>query len=277
MSGDSHVTDLCGRLFAHPAAVVQAVTHAIGGRYRIEPHSHRDVLQFDLFEHCAGRAYIDQRWHDLAGISTLVAYPGMEHGYELTCGRVYNVKLQVRRTWPALRSRPWSTVCLDIDGGQTIGSSLRVVTRLGLANPTPPALMLTRLAEVLCLWPRGDGQGESAPLIVGDELEVTMARAVDLIEHRLHDPPSVQQLANVAAYSTRHFTRRFHALFGCTPHAYITARRFSVARQRLIEDRRNISVLAGDLGFSSVSAFSRWFTKQSGVSPSDFREDPSIM
>jgi len=64
---------------------------------------------------------------------------------------------------------------------------------------------------------------------------------------------------------------------GATPHTYITARRFALARQVLSQDRLKINQVADQLGFGSVATFSRWFSQQAGISPSKFREDPGMM
>jgi len=276
MSSDAAITDLCGRIFADPSRLLQTVAHVITAPYRIEPHAHRDVLQFDLFEDCAGIAQVAGERRELAGVSVLTAYPGEEHGYELRGGTVFNVKLRVVRNWLAVKSGPWPALRTDLNNAEALAASLRVVTRLGLVSEARPPLLLSRLSEALSLWPRAN-ESDELPGVVGEELEPTMAAAVALIEQRLNDPPSVQELAGIAAYSPRHFTRRFHALFGCPPRDYIAARRLAATKQMLIEDRRTINRIAEDLGFASAAQFSRWFAREAGVSPSRFRGDPGVM
>src|SRR5690606_33529857 len=155
---------------------------------------------------------------------------------------------RVARSWPAVRRRVWPALRTDLKHAEALAGSLRVVARLGLVSAARPPLLLSRLAEALSLWPRRE-EPDEAPAVVGDDLEPTMAEAIALIESRLHDPPTVPQLAAVAAYSPRHFTRRFHALFGCPPRDYIAARRLAASKQMLIEDRRTIARIAADLGF----------------------------
>jgi len=104
-----------------------------------------------------------------------------------------------------------------------------------------------------------------------------MSAALDRIDRRLDGPPGIEELAQVAHFSGRHFSRRFQAAMGATPHTYITARRFALARQVLSQDRLKINQVAEQLGFGSVATFSRWFSQQAGISPSKFREDPGVM
>lgn len=278
---------LCAEVFARPDTLVQALTHPIDGPWVIEPHAHRDQLQLDLFEHCAGRLWIDGRWVALSGMTAMASPPGATHGYQLQPearhdgpGRVYHVRLRVGGALRRSASRVFEPVAGELAGVTALVAAMRVVIRLGAVDGVRPPMLLARLAEVLCLWPGGTA-GASRETSGGyaepSRNERGMSAALDLIDKRLADPPGIEELAHVAHFSSRHFSRRFQAAMGCTPHTYITARRFALARQVLSQDRLKISDVAEQLGFGSVATFSRWFSQQAGVSPSSFREDPSVM
>jgi len=61
------------------------------------------------------------------------------------------------------------------------------------------------------------------------ELDHELAEAVALIHQETSRPPTLDELADLASMSPRHFARRFETLLGCTPHTYITARLFARA------------------------------------------------
>lgn len=283
---DAAVRELCSHLFADPARLVQTLTHQIEARFEIAPHTHDDVLQFDLLVGCAGRVWAQGRSHAIAGTTALVSPPGDTHGYTLEPGdgpsRVYHFKLRVEPGWGAVKQRAWPAALVDVGAAEPLRAALRAVMRLGVVERLRPPLLMVRVAEVLCLWPTARGQAERATLgtAAGDDdaqQERRMAAAVALIDARLADPPDLDELAQAAHYSPRHFARRFRRLYGCTPHTYLTAKRFALARQMLTEDRLRITHIADRLGFGSVATFSRWFSQQAGVSPTDYRQDPTVM
>ncbi len=282
---DAVIRVLCADLFASPQKIVQALTHPIDAHWVIPPHAHEDQLQFDLLEHCAGRVMAEGKWSAITGTTALMSAPGAEHGYEIdpqpdhdAPGRVYHVRIAVDRTLSARLAAIYPAVSSDLSGVAALVAAMRVVIRLGAVEHVRPPMLLVRLAEALCLWPSpGRGMSQSTPYIEPEQNERGMSAALDLIDQRLSDPPSIEELASVAHFSVRHFARRFQAAMGCTPHTYITARRFALARQVLSQDRLKINQVADQLGFGSVATFSRWFSQQAGISPSRFREDPAVM
>ncbi len=277
---DAALRDLCRRLFQSPRIITHTVSHQITQPFHFARHAHDNLLQFDLLIGCAGRAWCDGRWVALQGHSALVAYPRQEHGYDLEPGggaaRVYHLQLEVDPSWPAVAERVFPAGSTNVAGAESLASAMRVVVRLGVIDAVRPPLLLARLAEALALWPGVGAEGratEDSP----EDTERGLEAAVDLIERRLADPPSAEELAATAHFSVRHFTRRFRAAYGCTPHDYLTARRFALGRQLLSQERLSVTHVAEQLGFGSVATFSRWFTQQAGLSPTAFRENPSLM
>lgn len=281
------VRELCSKVFADPSLLVQTLTHQISDTFTIREHVHDDVMQFDLLVGCGGTVWSEGNAIAIEGNTAMVSPPGCEHGYELFPGdqtsRVYHFKLRVAEDWQIIREAQaeFPRVVTGLGTVEALAAAMRSMTRLGLIEHLRPILLIARLAEVLCLWPTD--QGDARP-IAGDEggrddsdVDQRMAAAFELIERRLSNPPSLDELARAAHFSPRHFARRFRRLYGCTPHTYITARRFALARQSLTQQRLSVTQIARSLGFGSVATFSRWFTQQAGASPSQYREDPTVM
>ncbi|MFA9477851.1 helix-turn-helix domain-containing protein [Phycisphaerales bacterium AB-hyl4] len=286
--GEAALRDLCGRLFYEPSRLAQTLTHAITEPFHIAGHVHTDVLQLDLLVGCAGEAWLDDcAVGPLEGLTALVAYPGQRHGYRLEPGphgggRVYHLKLTLEPSEAVVRERLFAGPVTGLGSNAPLVAAFRAVTRLGLVAPTGSSpLLLVRLAELLCLWPSDatEAGAYGTPLDSADQqqLDDRLSGAFELVEQRLSDPPTLDELASVAHLSPRHFARRFRQLCGCTPHAYVTARRFALARQLLTQDQLKISHVADALGFGSVATFSRWFTQHAGVNPSQYRQDPTVM
>jgi AraC-like DNA-binding protein len=270
--------ELCAGLFGDPSRVVGTLTHEVRGAYIIAPHTHADLLQFDLLVGCRGRAIVGQQWHELHEVSAMVCPPGVVHGYELErrgpvpC-RVYHLKLKY-----AGKTSAYPPILTGLTKMEALQSAFRVVVQLGYLKTARPPTFLPRLAEVLCLWPRAGG--EKTGLTSGqihDDLPPALAATVSMIDDRLADPPGVEELATLSGYSVRHFNRQFLARFACTPHDYITQRRVALARGLLLDPNLKVHEVAAQLGFSSVAIFSRWFRREVGLSPSEHRGSPAVM
>ena len=80
-------------------------------------------------------------------------------------------------------------------------------------------------------------------------------------------------LAAIALTSEAHFIRSFRAAFGETPHRYLQRRRVERAMYLLRATERDVTDVCLDVGFTSLSTFSRTFRDIVGRSPSEFRRE----
>ena len=277
---ETAVRDLCRRLFADPARLVETLSHKIDRPFRIAPHLHRTLLQLDLIDGCRGRAWIDGTWTAISGLTAIVSYPRQEHGYELRHGsepsRVGLVKIQVAESWPAVAGRMFPTLRTGLSGLGALCGSVQSVIHMGIVRKARSPLLLARLAEMLSLWPRQMQGGEVAAIGELPDEQRGLAAAVAMIDSQTAQPPTMDELATAAHLSVRHFARRFRMAFGCTAHAYITARRLERAKQMLLGHRLKIYEVADSLAFGSVATFSRWFGHHTGTTPTQYRNDPTV-
>jgi len=284
-SDEAAICDLSARLFSEPQRLDQAVVHAVDHRLYIAPHAHRDLLQFDLITGCHGSCLIGGQWQRVNGHSIMTTYPGDEHGYELiphdAGARVYNIRLSVIPGWPAVKGRSFQSWASSLDPGRGLVPAMNLLTEYGDIGGLRPALIIARLAEALCLWPRlRQGPGDMPPGFSATsirDLDHELAGAIERIHQDDGYPPTLDELAELASMSPRHFARRFQTLLGCSPHAYMTARRFSRAREMLLQQQLKTHQIAEALGFSSPATFSRWFSQHAGLSPRAYRKDPHVM
>lgn len=78
---------------------------------------------------------------------------------------------------------------------------------------------------------------------------------------------SLEEVAREACVSRYHLHRAFRRVFRQTPHAYVTALRLTRA-QSLLESGCPVTEVAMDVGFTSLSAFTRLFRSRYGFPPS---------
>jgi AraC-like DNA-binding protein len=82
---------------------------------------------------------------------------------------------------------------------------------------------------------------------------------------------AVATLAREAGYAPDHFSRRFAALTGLRPQAYVIRARMARARQLLTESTLSVGEIAHVLGYRDVYFFSRQFHQRCGLAPTAYR------
>ena len=98
-----------------------------------------------------------------------------------------------------------------------------------------------------------------------------LLRARDVMDRHYAEPLDVPAIARVAHVSPAHFSRRFKAVFGETPHRYLQRRRIERSMALLRDTSTPVTDVALTVGFTSLGTFSRTFRDIVGTSPSDYR------
>ncbi len=100
---------------------------------------------------------------------------------------------------------------------------------------------------------------------------LAVQRMQDYIEANLKEPISLRGLADAAGYSPFHAARLFKERTGKTPFEYIRALRLSRAALILRDGSDTVLTVALEFVFSSHAGFTRAFTRQFGLPPSEYR------
>ncbi|MBK3423861.1 helix-turn-helix transcriptional regulator, partial [Methylobacterium ajmalii] len=106
-------------------------------------------------------------------------------------------------------------------------------------------------------------------------------RTAEVIEARLAEALSLDDLAEAAGLSPFHFAKMFKASFGVPPHRYVTERRIARAKDLLgkglpgedfsAAGRESLAEVALACGFASQSHFTRRFKQATGFTPAAWR------
>lgn len=119
-----------------------------------------------------------------------------------------------------------------------------------------------------------DRQSQSAFVIFkgqkvhGDEM---IQQAQAHIERNVDEKISVKQLASQFAVSRRQFDRRFIEATGNTPFEYIQRVKVEAAKKQLEVDRKTVTEVMYEVGYSDASAFRRVFKEITSLSPVEYR------
>ena len=84
-------------------------------------------------------------------------------------------------------------------------------------------------------------------------------------------PWTIEALANHVAMSRAAFARRFSALVGEPPLAYLTRWRMSLAAKRLKVSEDGLDAIATAVGYESVTAFASAFRRHFALAPGRYR------
>lgn len=105
---------------------------------------------------------------------------------------------------------------------------------------------------------------ESKPLS-----EPQLRRIEALVEVNIAETLPITRLARELGMSPSHFSHRFKAAVGITPHTFVLQRKMWKAVRLLSETNWSLEEVAGQVGFSNMRHFRRQFCKFVGCNPSD--------
>jgi transcriptional regulator GlxA family with amidase domain len=201
----------------------------------------------------------------------LLAEAGILDGQCATTHWMYADRLRNRR--PAVKVTPEKLI---IDNGDVITSggattfldlALYLVERFGgreRANAAARVLLIdgARTSQLPYVYLGGEHR---------DHDDAVVHQAQTIIDDRLDDSLTVDELARRVGLSSRTLGRRFEDALDLTPQAYIQWRRIDTARRRLEATDDPIGTVQRRSGYLDPAAFRRAFRRHLGLSPSDYR------
>lgn len=102
---------------------------------------------------------------------------------------------------------------------------------------------------------------------------ISIAKAVSYIENHFQENINLNDLAEIAGLSVRHFNRIFKENYKTTPISYILRLRIQYACLLLRKSKSRISDIAYESGFDDSNYFTRQFKSIIGCSPKDYRSN----
>lgn len=171
-----------------------------------------------------------------------------------------------------------SHLTLDLDDA-TEQSLARAIAMLARAPRPGYELACSRLPEgllVLVLAQAVTHVSDAAKALRAP-VDPRLQRAMRAVREDLARPWTLQSIAREAGMSRTLFARRFRDALGGTVADYLRTQRIQRAQELLGHNEASVETVSAEVGFSSVSSFSRSFLKIVGVRPGEFarRHAPS--
>lgn len=186
----------------------------------------------------------------------------------LVCGKFASEGLSRSSGFQALPAM------VRLDGGGTAGKTVDLLASEIATNRPGSSAVAERLSEVLVVQVLREvlAEGASTPGSAGAGwLRAVRDEHVWTALGLLHSAPgtawTVGDIARRVGLSRTVFADRFRSLVGETPMAYLGRLRHQLAARWLREGRLSVSEIAARVGYSSVSAFHRAFSKHAGEPP----------
>jgi transcriptional regulator GlxA family with amidase domain len=134
------------------------------------------------------------------------------------------------------------------------------------------AIALETARALVVFLRRPGGQSQFSAALVADPGDEPALRALQ--QAIVADPAGdhrVEQLAERAGLSVRHFARAFRKASGTTPAAFVERVRVEAACRRLEETSEDATAVARACGFPSADVMRRAFARRAHVSPGAYR------
>ena len=96
--------------------------------------------------------------------------------------------------------------------------------------------------------------------------------SLELIENRISEKLTVENIANGVYFSKYHYGRLFREIVGNSVMEYVTKRKMTLAGRALLETDTTIIDIALEYGYDSREGFTRSFKAYMGVTPTDYRK-----
>ena len=96
-------------------------------------------------------------------------------------------------------------------------------------------------------------------------------RSLRLMQENYADDTAMDELAREVGLSRPHFFKLFKMQMGITPNLYLNTLRAEHAIDDLMTTPKSVTEIGLDLGFASQASFTRFFTSNVGIPPTDYR------
>lgn len=100
-----------------------------------------------------------------------------------------------------------------------------------------------------------------------------VSKAIGLVIEHFHEDLTIEDLCEAVNISRATLCRHFKQYTGHTPVGFLNGVRIDHARRMLVEETWPISEIAIRCGFNNLSHFNRLFLRQTGATPSQYRNE----
>ncbi len=147
--------------------------------------------------------------------------------------------------------------------GLSNGLSSAIAVYLGEGFPMQEAISKAEEYARACMARHSDVKGRSATLY---------NEFLDNIDKHIHENYDVNFYSECLNVSSRYLAQATHRISGQTPKQILDQKVTDALKRELLTTTQNIQEIAYNYGFSSQQHFTKYFKKQTGKTPTEFRK-----
>jgi AraC-like DNA-binding protein len=160
----------------------------------------------------------------------------------------------------------------------TLNKQIRRTAALVCGAPSLTSLdsELRQLIDICYVesWQQSEAQEARASAAVTD---FRVRKCIRLMSESPGAEIELDSIARESGLSRPHFYRLFRTQTGVTPHLYLNTLLMEHALDALVSSDAPIADITFDLGFSSQSAFTRFFAANVGLAPTEYRRAAKVL
>mgnify|MGYP000938528867 CR=1 FL=1 len=159
---------------------------------------------------------------------------------------------------------------LNIDLSQL--NCIRSILNCDYSAGLKKMFFLSKTIELLVLQAESFNNNRyAAAYLKYDEDKERIIFARDYLVKNIESPPSLIELARIAGINEYKLKRGFKEIFHQTAFSYLSDLRLELAKNQLLEGKKQATEIAFELGYCSLQHFSTAFKKKFAISPSQVR------
>jgi AraC family transcriptional regulator, transcriptional activator of pobA len=234
----------------------------------LQPHAH-DYSQCLLYLSGQGNQEIGDDRHPVQGGAAVFLPPGVKHAFRRE-GNRRPICLVIDFDWRAARGKRAKVLPLPLSTLREVRQQLAGISNLERRKEGGPLLhmsaLILRLLDLLLEGLALTQRPHAATLS-------PISRKVEtLLESQESAGLTAGKLARLAGYQHDYLNRLLKNHAGLTLGQF-RARKLVSRAQRLLQQTDSVADVANVVGFSDPNYFSRWFRKQTGMTPSQWRRN----
>jgi AraC family transcriptional activator of pobA len=252
--------------------VIPLARIAFGGRWRTEAMRSYGQPLLLWFLRGQGRITVSGVTHGYGAHHAVYLPPGTMHGFEMT-GQVVGTAVYFPRT--ADLGLPEDPVHMSFREAQQHGELTMLIENLQreLEGERPGRdRALLHHGGLISVWLERELMRDPGIELYPDASRRIAAAFTALVEQDFRTGKSVHDYAAALGVTPTHLTRACNIACGRPASSLLTDRIHYEARRLLAETRKPVKDIARELGFTSAAYFTRAFQKQTGLTPSAFRQ-----
>jgi AraC family transcriptional activator of pobA len=252
--------------------------------FDIEPHFHDALIQVLFVTSGGGETFIDGRTWPIEAPCLIVVPARSVHGFlfrDDIDGHVITAAQSALESMalavaPELLSFIRTPAVLAVDPGRRRGTPLvRLFEAIGREAESHELWQFTAgVALTITLFVQIARLSETARLAANPartSLAARIERFRALLDERSRTRLPVASYADAMGITTGQLTRLCHEAFGVSAIEAIDARSIHEAKRLLGYSTLSVKQIANELGFSDEAYFGRFFRKQTGLRPTEYR------